>query len=171
MKDGRRLAVEWAHRIHTIAFDPNLQIGALKKQFLGKLKRPTSIKLDKPVPQPGRIIVAPSAIHRYEIMATEIATFPSSLWSSEVYARLKAALKKVGLTLDPDDNADRRAVGRAMDKARYGCRNIGGNPKWAKGYLKPQKAEAVIKEHTAHTAIYPSVTWKVSRGRAGRTHL
>jgi hypothetical protein len=84
MKDGRRLAVEWGHRIHTIAFDPNLQIGALKKQFLGKLKRPTSIKLDKPVPQPGRIIVAPSAIHRYEIMATEIATFPSSLWSSEV---------------------------------------------------------------------------------------
>jgi hypothetical protein len=59
-----------------------------------------------------------------------------TLTLTEVYARLKAALKKVGLTLDPDDNADRRAVGRAMDKARYGCQNIGGNPKWAKSYFK-----------------------------------
>jgi hypothetical protein len=133
MKDGKRLAAEWKDRIHDIAFDPNLRIGALRKEFLGKPKRPTSIK-PKPVPdEPGQIVVVPT-VYRYKVMATEIAGFPASLPASEVYDRLGKALKKVGLTLDPNTPADRMAVHRAMQKAGYGSRNIDGTPRWSKAF-------------------------------------
>ncbi len=135
MKDGKGLAVEWKDRIHKIAFDPYLRIGSLRKEFIGKLKRPTSIKPKQPAPVPGEIIII-STIQRHEVMATEIATFPTSLPAPDVYSRLGKAVEGVGLTLNSKDPADRRAVHRAMTKAEYGCRNIGGNWIWAKVFFK-----------------------------------
>jgi hypothetical protein len=134
MKDGRRLSVEWADRIHDIAFDPRLPIGSLKKQFLGKLKRPISIKQEEIVAKPGEIWGTPPAIHRYKIMETEIATFSPSIPASEVHTRLKAALDAVGLTL-ARDKTDNRAVGRAMYKAGYGL----DKKIWAKSFWKERR--------------------------------
>jgi Bifunctional DNA primase/polymerase, N-terminal len=134
MKDGHRLAVEWADRIHDIASDPRLPIGSLKKEFLGKLKRPISIKQDERVPKPGEIFGTPPAIRRYKIMETEIATFPPSISAPEVYTRLKAALNAVDLTL-ARDKTDNRAVGRAMYKAGYGL----DKKIWTKGFWKERR--------------------------------
>ena len=135
MKGGKQLAVEWKDRIHKIAFDPNLRIGSLRKEFIGELKRPTSIKPKQPAPLPGEIIVIPT-IQRHKVMATEIATFPTGLPAPDVYTRLGKAVKAVGLSLDPKDPADRMSVHRVMHKAGYGCRNIGGTQMWAKAFFE-----------------------------------
>lgn len=155
MKDGQRLAIEWKDRIHDISFDTNLRIGTFNKNYLGKLKRPLSIKAPEPISQPGQIILTPTR-HRYQIVETEIANFPSSILASEVYTRLEKAVTRTGLTLDKDNPADQAAVQRAMRKAAYGCRNIGGASMWAKsfktaGRRKSRRSLSTLER--AHTAI------------------
>jgi Bifunctional DNA primase/polymerase, N-terminal len=144
MRDGKKLAAEWRERIHEIAHNPTLRIGKFRKEFLGKLRRPISIKPEEPVTvaapakgtqAPENIILRPT-VHRYEVMTAEIAAFPPSLPAVTVYARLGAAVRKVGLALDPDDEADQAAVQRRMQKAGYGCRNIDGAWMWAKEWAK-----------------------------------
>jgi Bifunctional DNA primase/polymerase, N-terminal len=152
MKDGQRLAIEWKDRIHDISFDPNLRIGTFAKAYLGKLKRPLSIKAPEPISQPGQIIIVPTR-HRYQIMDTEIANFPSSILASEVYTRLGKAVTRAGLTLYKDIPADQAAVQRAMRKATYGCRNIGGASMWAKSFKTAGRREAA-----PHTPTTPHLT-------------
>jgi len=141
MKDGKRLAIEWKSRIHDISSDPLLRIGTFSKPFLGKLKRPLSIKPPEPIPQPGQVIVT-ATIHRYQVVDAEIVGFPSSFSATEVYKRLAKAVKKAGLTLDKNSPADQAAVQRSMRKAGYGCRNIGGTPMWAKCYKTAGRQKA-----------------------------
>ena len=132
MKDGEAFVAEWADRIHEIAFNPELRIGKLRREFLPKNRpqdRPkTYIKPTEPVTvrSDGSITVWPT-IHRHDLWEKAIEGFPNDLSASEVRTRLRKALQK-----HPGIPFSERGAQRAMEKAGFSSRNVGGTYVWSR---------------------------------------
>ena len=144
MEDGVSLAAEYKDAIREEIANPKLRFGRLRTEFL---------------PHPARNVVTTTASgdvtiqtvqRRHEIMAEAIQTFPHTLKTSEVRARLTKALMARKFTL-AETKAEEKAIRRAMRRAGYRVTSSAGNERvWSRQTKKQADANGLPKrQHTS----------------------
>jgi hypothetical protein len=124
IQDGPALAAEYKDFIHEEAFNRKLRIGKLSREFLPK-------RNIVGVTSSGGLTIQ-IVLRRHEVMAEAIRTFPHTLKTSEVRARLTKALAARKLTLS-ETKAEEKAIRRAMRRAGYRVTSSAGNERvWSK---------------------------------------